>query len=91
MSLKDAIKQFIEEEIVDEDEPVEIAHDDRLIERGVIDSMAVMQIVTFLEEETGLRIPDSEVVLENFESVSTMDAMVRRLSSRAKGYDDSTD
>jgi len=91
MSLKDAIKQFIEEEIVDEDEPVEIAHDDRLIERGVIDSMAVMQIVTFLEEETGLRIPDSEVVLENFESVSTMDAMVRRLSSRAKGYDDSTE
>ena len=87
MSLKDAIKQFIEEEIVDEDDPVEISHDDPLIERGIIDSMAVMQIVAFIEEETGLRVPDAEVVLENFESVSTVDALVHRLRSRIKGHD----
>ena len=89
MSLRDALKRFIEEEIVDEDDRVEISHDDPLIERGIIDSMAVMQIVTFIEEETGLRIPDSEVLLENFESVSTVDAMVQRLSARTKGYGES--
>ena len=87
MSFKDAIKQFIEDEVIDEDEPVEISHDDLLIERGIIDSMAVMQIVTFLEEETGLRIPDAEVTLDNFESVSTVDAMVERLRAKARDHD----
>ena len=89
MSLRDALTKFIEEEIVDEDDRVEISHDDPLIERGIIDSMAVMQIVTFIEEETGLRIPDSEVLLENFESVSAVDAMVQRLSARTKDHGES--
>ena len=44
-------------------------------------------IKQFIEEETGLRVPDAEVILENFESVSTVDALVHRLRSRIRGHD----
>jgi hypothetical protein len=42
----------------------------------LLDSMAIEQLVAFLEERYGIRFEDQEVVAENFASVEAVTALV---------------
>ena len=48
--------------------------DDRasLLEQGVIDSLAVLQLVTFLQEKYGIHVTDDEMMPDNFDSIDAM-------------------
>jgi hypothetical protein len=51
--------------------------------RNIIDSMALMRLVAFVEERTTVRIPDDEILPENFNTVEAIDArVVQRLQAR---------
>jgi acyl carrier protein len=82
MSLGPELIQFIREELAADMEPETITEDAQLIDRGIMDSMALMRLVTFIEERTGVRIPDSEVMPDNFQTVAKIEDMVGRLRSR---------
>ena len=58
----------------------EIADDENLLLSGLPDSLAVMSLVTFTEQEFGLKIPFEDVVIENFE---TIEAIAGYLETRA--------
>ncbi len=47
-----------------------------LIESGVIDSMALLRLTSFLEEHYGIEIPDEDIVADNFRSLGSMEAFV---------------
>lgn len=53
-----------------------------LIEGGILDSMGLMQIVGFIEERTGVKVPDDEVAPDNFETVAAIEGLVDRLQAR---------
>lgn len=57
---------------LDEDSP--------LFSTGVIDSFALVSIMTFLESECGIRISPEAVTLDNFDSVNNMLAFVEASS-----------
>lgn len=52
--------------------------EESLLERGVIDSTGVMEIIQFIESEFGVGISDQEIVPENLESIARIDAFVSR-------------
>lgn len=43
--------------------------DDSLIGSGLLDSLALLRVILFLQEEFGIGIDDGEVTPENFETV----------------------
>jgi acyl carrier protein len=45
---------------------------DSLLERGILDSTGILELVAFLEEEFGATIADDELVPENLDSVSNI-------------------
>ena len=49
-----------------------------LIEQGVIDSMSLLRLVTFLEERYELRVQDEDLVPENFRTLAAIDTFVQR-------------
>ncbi len=49
-----------------------------LLESGVIDSMGVLLLVTWLEQEFGLVVDDDEVLPENLDSIAAIDGFVAR-------------
>jgi acyl carrier protein len=53
-----------------------ITDDDNLLETGVIDSLGVLEIVTFLREEFSLEVEDDELTPENFQSISSIAGFV---------------
>lgn len=54
----------------------EIGDDASLIEQGIVDSMGVLEIVTFIESEFGFELADDEMLGENFESIATLGEFV---------------
>ena len=49
-----------------------------LISAGVIDSVDLVRIASFLEGEAGLAIPDADISVENFDSIADMIGYVER-------------
>lgn len=50
--------------------------DEDLLELGIIDSLGLMKLISFMEEDFGIRIPDEEVIPENFQSLTSMARLV---------------
>lgn len=51
--------------------------DDSFLENGIVDSVNVLELVMFVEETFKVKVDDSEIVPENFDSVSRLAAYVR--------------
>ncbi len=82
MPLTDDLVGYMNKSLLpDGDEP--LGPTDALIERGLLDSTTVMMIMNFLEDRTGVRIPDEDVTPDNFESVASITSMVDRLRARS--------
>ena len=45
------------------------ADDDSFLDRGIIDSTGILELVAFLEERYGIAIADEEMTIDNFDSV----------------------
>lgn len=55
---------------------------DRLLGDGILDSLGILDVVSFLESEFGMTVSDEELLPENFNSISTLAAFVEsRLNS----------
>jgi len=58
-----------------------IGDDDHLLAAGVIDSLGVLEVVGFLEEDFGVSVVDDELVPENFKSIESLVSFVGRKNS----------
>lgn len=72
------IRQFIDENFASADPGVPIPVDSSLLESGVIDSMGVLLLVTWLEEDFEVIVDDDEVVPENLDSIAAIGALLTR-------------
>jgi acyl carrier protein len=59
------------------------ADDASFLEEGIIDSMNVMELILFVEEQFGLEVTDDEIVPDNFDSVARIAAFVRQKNAVA--------
>jgi acyl carrier protein len=58
----------------------DIANDASLVDAGVIDSLGIFQLISFLESTFRIQISDNEIVLTNFETIdATVDFVARKL------------
>ncbi|MBS2211508.1 acyl carrier protein [Carboxylicivirga mesophila] len=77
--MKDQIKTFISEITFIEKET--IADDTLLFEEGIFDSMGLLSLITFLDEELGVKTEDSDLNEENFQSINSIVAFLERKKS----------
>jgi acyl carrier protein len=66
---------FVREKLIETGEGTAAATD--LFASG-LDSMGIMQLMIHIEEVFGVRVPEAEVTKENFASVASLAALVRR-------------
>ncbi len=55
-----------------------LADEDSLLERGVIDSTGVMEIIQYVEREFAVHVDDGEIVPENLDSIGRIARFVER-------------
>jgi len=51
-----------------------------LLDNGVLDSVGILNLVSFLEEQFGFSVPFEEFVPENFKTPAAITAMVAKLA-----------
>ena len=78
MELEQKIKGYILENYLFTDDASQLSSEDSLLERGIIDSTGILEVIMFLEEEFGVTVEDDEMVPENLDSVANLVAFVQR-------------
>ncbi len=53
--------------------PADLGADESLFESGFLDSFALVDLISGLETEFGIKIPDSDLIPQRFDSISRID------------------
>jgi acyl carrier protein len=60
------------------DKARDLGVDDSLLERGLLDSMALVKLIAFLEERFGVELSDEEFDPEHFETLQAIAELIER-------------
>jgi acyl carrier protein len=83
--VEELLRQHIAENILFSIKGYPYPDDASFMENGIIDSMNVMELVLLLEEKWGIKVEDTEIVPDNFDSVSRLAEFVRSKQSVSVG------
>ena len=78
-----AIHEFLVTDLLYDRDLKGLKAEDDLIERGLLDSLGILKVVTFCEERFGIAIPDTEVLPDHMASVRAIAALVERVRAGA--------
>lgn len=67
--MEQTILKYIEEHLSNEELDDELTLDEDLLGSGILDSLAMMKLIGFLEEEFNCEILPEEMIIENFMTV----------------------
>jgi acyl carrier protein len=76
MNIEDEIREYIVNELLFDQPHVHLSSKDSILEKKIIDSMALVQLIEFLEQEYGIEIVEEELKLENFRTISDISDFV---------------
>jgi len=74
--IKATIKTFILNEFLPGEDPAALTDATPLMTTGILDSIAVLKVVSFLENQFGITIEPHEAVVENLNTLSDMATLV---------------
>ena len=69
--MKEKLRTYILTELVN-DPDYDLQDDEPLITGGFIDSFSLIQVQMFIEQEFGVRIDDTEMTVENMDTIADM-------------------
>ena len=72
------MREFIEENFLYLHPGMELADDDRFLERGVLDSLGFVELVEEVQSRYGLTVEDLEITEESFGSIEAVTRFVTR-------------
>ena len=75
-TIKATVKTFILNEFLPGEDPAALTDTTALVTTGILDSIAVLKAVTFLENQFGITIEPHEAVVENLNTLSDMAQLV---------------
>ena len=81
MSAAVKIRNYILENYLFTDDQNALRDDDSFLDKGILDSTGILEMIYFLEEQFGIKIDDVEMVPENLDSVDNLISFIARKSS----------
>ncbi len=79
LDLESTLTSFVQEELLADRPELSLTPDDDLLGTGLVDSLGVMRIVQFLDQEHGVRVQPADITLENFLTVRRIAAYANTL------------
>ena len=77
-----ALRRFIGENFMFQEEVKSLSDDASFLDSGIIDSTGVLELVCFLENTFGIEVADEEMLPENLDSIRAVTAYVNRKTQR---------
>jgi acyl carrier protein len=76
MNIEADIERYIVDEILLGSGDTRLDPSESLIDSGVLDSLALLRLISFVEERFGVTVEDVEVVPDNFQSINATKAFI---------------
>ena len=76
MNIATNLREYIQREIA---KGRELSDDESLLDGGILDSLAIVKLVAYVEDEFDIEVPDSDFDPENFESISAIAQLIERV------------
>ena len=83
--IEEQIRGFIVETFLFGEGGDELANDDSLLDRGIIDSTGVLELIAYVENSFGVKAVDEELVPDNFDSIRRLAAFIVRKQGDSHG------
>jgi acyl carrier protein len=74
MQAIEVLKQFIKDELVPNLDDLD--EKQSLLEGGILDSLRIMKLVTFIETKFDMQVTDEELVPDNFETLISISELI---------------
>jgi len=81
LDIKTEVRNFLIDNFMMGLDPGELADRDSLLDKGIVDSTGVLELVGFLEENFEIKIEDEDLIPENLDSVDKIVAYVNKKQS----------
>lgn len=78
MSIETKVREFILKDFLFTHDQDALANSDSFMEKGILDSTGIMELILFIEEEFGVHVADEEMVPENLDSVDNLVSFISR-------------
>lgn len=75
--IKEELRQYIVSEFLPGEKPSNLKDEMPLRTSGILDSMATLRLVSFVEEHYGIEVEAHEASVENFDSIDSIASFVR--------------
>lgn len=72
MAYRDKLRSFILENYLFSDDPSLLDDQDSFLDKGILDSTGILELVFFLEEEFNFQVAEGDMVPENLDSVQNL-------------------
>lgn len=83
MTISQTLEKYITQEIMLASDRQRLDPQQSLIAGGILDSLALLRLIQFIEEQFGITVNDGDVVPDNFETLAAAEAFVKnKLNSR---------
>jgi acyl carrier protein len=82
-NMREEIRQYILSEFLPGEKPSNLRDDTPLRTSGVLDSVATLRMVSFVEERYGIQVEAHEAGVDNFDSIAAIAAFVESKKASA--------
>jgi len=78
MTAEEKIRNYILENYLFTDNQSALSSDDSFLDKGMLDSTGILEVIYFLEDEFKIKIEDEEMIPENLDSVNNIVAFIEQ-------------
>lgn len=78
--VRSEIRKFIVDSYLLGDESVKFTDSDSFMRRGIIDSMGILELTAFLEQQYSITVADNEMLPTNLDSVENLIGFIKTKS-----------
>lgn len=75
-NIVESIRRFFEKDLLKRSKIEQLSNNDNVIAAGVVDSLGIIKVISFLEDTFSVVIEDSDLVMENFETIESIATFV---------------
>ena len=79
--VKKQLRDYIVENFLFGDTETEFADSDSFMEKGILDSTGILDVILYLEENFDMKVEDDELIPENLDSIDNLTAFISRKSN----------